>query len=428
MRFFLKKITAVILVFSSLLFAYYRYPPTYARRLYLWSGSDSAPGKPTGVLRDTLHYKLDGYLSLFCVDTVNSIRIWMSSIDSTPCFRMVTEDGDTTRINSGGIYTTGVLNAKTLQGKDTITIHTYPGTDSALVQKGDTVIATIGKGPTCVASGTGAFAWGTSDTASGAQAVVAGGSANNASGDSAGVGAGRRNRATARGSFVGGGIANSTSGIHAVVAGGTSNTASGLNSIVAGGISNTASAARSVVGGGGYNSAIGTLATIGGGNTNIAKGDYASILGGEANACSSYCGVALGDSNRNRALDTASVLIGGGWGLGRLTSSAPRQIRLGWRRANLDLFEDDSAVVNPYVRFISHGPAQFDSAVTICSTGVRSGNELFVDGDIEASGQVKMSAFALGAAVWDSITYAADTSAMYIWTRGKKGTVTLAAP
>jgi hypothetical protein len=37
-------------------------------------------------------------------------------------------------------------------------------------------------------------------------------------------------------------------------------------------------------------------------------------------------------------------------------------------------------------------------------------------------------AIMLGAAVIDSVTYAADTSAMYIWTRGKKGTVTLTAP
>ena len=31
-------------------------------------------------------------------------------------------------------------------------------------------------------------------------------------------------------------------------------------------------------------------------------------------------------------------------------------------------------------------------------------------------------------ALWDSLTYAADTSAMYIWTKGKKATVVLGAP
>ena len=66
--------------------------------------------------------------------------------------------------------------------------------------------------------------------------------------------------------------------------------------------------------------------------------------------------------------------------------------------------------------------------VSICTTAARSTEKLFVKGNILSSGQVGMSAFALGAAIWDSITYAADTSEMYIWTRGKKGTVTLAAP
>ena len=83
------------------------------------------------------------------------------------------------------------------------------------------------------------------------------------------------------------------------------------------------------------------------------------------------------------------------------------------------------AAYGEYLR-ISNQFAKFGSgtyAVVIDSAAPRTGYELFVKGDAAISG-----ALMLGAAVWDSITYAADTSAMYIWTRGKKATITLAAP
>jgi len=140
----MKRLIIAVILLLGVASAAYKYSPGYASRIYIWAGSDSAPGRPTGVLRDTSHYPLNGYLSLFCNDTTNSIRAWMSPTDTTPYLRFVTDSGDTTLITANSVYTNGVLNAsllqgkdttalfdaKTLQGKDTLGIWIHAGTDS----------------------------------------------------------------------------------------------------------------------------------------------------------------------------------------------------------------------------------------------------------------------------------------------------------
>jgi hypothetical protein len=117
------------------------------------------------------------------------------------------------------------------------------------------------------------------------------------------------------------------------------------------------------------------MSTVSGGRDNTASGVYSAIPGGY----------------NNSATDTSAFAFGVGAAAGK---------RL----------------------FVIHNTVA-PMAVAIDTNGVRSGYELFVKGDAAISGAIM-----LGAAVTDSITYAADTSEMYIWTRGKKGTVTLTAP
>jgi hypothetical protein len=274
-------------------------------------------------------------------------------------------------------------------------------------------------GTTPIVTGTGAMVGGgASDTASGAYSVVAGGLANKASGDSSAVGGGTRNKATGRGGFVGGGEANKASGVGSVASGGQSNTASGIFSSVSGGGSNSATNTGSAiaggqlnvangeggfVGGGGNNTASAFDATtcggsnntasgqysfVGGGANNLSKGMYSFTLGGIGNLDSAYGGGALGCSLRVRAADSFAVNIGAGAGVGYLVSKGKRWIGIGVRQWNQEWYEDDSTVINPYVKLISHGHAQFDSTVAICTTASRANVELFTKGDIAASGNV----------------------------------------
>jgi hypothetical protein len=246
-------------------------------------------------------------------------------------------------------------------------------------------------GTTPVVTGTGAMVGGgASDTASGAYSVVAGGLGNKASGDSSFVGGGVRNKATGLWSTVGGGRYNTASGYYATVSGGNVNAASGYSATIGGGYNNTASNTSATVSGGCTNRASGEGAMVGGGESDTASGAYSAVAGGFGNKASGVYSAIPGGCN-NSATDTSAFAFGYGAAAGK---------RL----------------------FVIHNTVA-PMAVAIDTNGVRSDMELFVKGDAAISGAIM-----LGAAVIDSITYAADTSAMYIWTRGKKGTVTLTAP
>jgi hypothetical protein len=325
-------------------------------------------------------------------------------------------------------------NAHTLQGKDT----TFKWPASALadstVNVADSLTGTAADflrhygqlrcGTTPVVTGTGAMVGGgASDTASGAYSTVAGGFANKASGDSSFVGGGVRNKATGHNATIAGGQGNTASN-WSFIGGGDANVATTQRCVVVGGRGNTAAGYDNATIVGGWNNvAYGGFSFIGTGRNHIARGAYTIIPGGEANLDSGHYSFALGCSLRVQATDSLSGIIGHGAGAGLLATTGKRQVMIGVRQPNTVFWEDDSVVEQAYVKHISHGHARFDSTVAICSTAVRSGYELFVKGDAAISGAVM-----LGAAVIDSITYAADTSAMYIWTRGKKGTVTLTAP
>jgi hypothetical protein len=191
-------------------------------------------------------------------------------------------------------------------------------------------------------------------------------------------------------SAVGGGTTNTASGTFATVSGGRDNAASAYYATLGGGYGNVVDADRATVGGGTSNHASGFQSMVGGGSTNTASQPYATVGGGYYNTASGVYSAIPGGYN-NSATDTSAFAFGVGATAGK----------------RLFVINNTDAPM----------------AVAIDTNGVRSGMELFVKGDAAISG-----AFMLGAAVIDSITYAADTSAMYIWTRGKKGTVTLTAP
>ena len=88
----------------------YLYPPLDASRLYVY------PYWATNPRADVAHYPLGGYFALFGEDSLNSIRMYRSPVDSMPYFRLVTKAGDTVRFNRGGIYTTGDVTADTFKG------------------------------------------------------------------------------------------------------------------------------------------------------------------------------------------------------------------------------------------------------------------------------------------------------------------------
>ena len=281
------------------------------------------------------------------------------------------------------------IDADFLQGKDTLGVWVHSGTDSSTRGVRDTTVSGIWRSKTSVVTGAGSAAFGVSCTTGAARgATVSGGIANVANADSAFVGGGGRNRATALAAVVGGGINNTASGVTSIVAGGANNTASAYAAIIGGGGANqvTGDASYGTIAGGNLNSLSGGgYPTIGGGCTNLGRGAYSTIPGGFANVCSSYCGVALGDSNRNRATDTASVLIGGGYGTGRNVSQGKFTVSWGWKGLNQTAWGIDSTVTQPGVDLIVHGPAKVDSAFTL--TGIKI----------------------------DSFRVAADTSTFTIW-------------
>lgn len=92
---------------------------------------------------------------------------------------------------------------------------------------------------TNTASGTGSFAGGLNNTASGAGSSVVGGSINTASFQYAFIGGGLGNTASQNASAVVGGIGNQATGGGSFVGGGATNHATGLYSMVLGGLNNT---------------------------------------------------------------------------------------------------------------------------------------------------------------------------------------------
>lgn len=157
------KICSVLLVFAGLATAKYVYPPAYATRFYLWPGSDSAPGKPTGVLNDTSHYRFT-YCALLGSDTTKgSLRLFMNDLTGkAPTIQLVGGAGDTTKIDTTGYYTTGNVTADSFFGDGSQL--------SGVAPAGDTLTAVDGLGVSMTITGTSpneslAVAVDTTDTA-----------------------------------------------------------------------------------------------------------------------------------------------------------------------------------------------------------------------------------------------------------------------
>ena len=268
--------------------------------------------------------------------------------------------------------------------------------------------ATVGGGTGNTANKTGAtVSGGESNTASGIDGVVSGGYSNTASGQNSTVGGGQSNNATAVRSTISGGEQNRASGTGATVSGGYYSLAAGLYS-TSGGYCDSIVNATDTAGviAGGWTNVIsgGVEATIAGGKSNRATANYAFVGGGSFNRASGAYGATVGGTT-----DTAAGVASFAGGIG---SNGTDSCSFAWGQGARPA-KWQAVFTNPAASY----------AVAIDSNGARSGYELFVKGDAAISG-----ALMLGAAVWDSITYAADTSEMYIFTRGKKATIALAAP
>jgi len=142
---------------------------------------------------------------------------------------------------------------------------------------------------------TGKISSGTSSSATGSFAVVAGGSANAATNTAAAVVGGQSNSAGGVYSFVGGGSNNQVAASFATVGGGLGNTVdtNALGATIAGGQGNVATNFYGTVAGGFFNAA-GDTASVGGGQQNNASGDYSTIPGGISNVASGYASFAAG--------------------------------------------------------------------------------------------------------------------------------------
>ncbi|HUU44287.1 MAG TPA: tail fiber domain-containing protein, partial [Acidobacteriota bacterium] len=171
------------------------------------------------------------------------------------------------------------------------------------------------------ATGKARIGWGNSNTGSGAFAL---GSCNSATGDSSTVTGGNSNFAAEFYATIGGGLDNEAWG-GAVVSGGEGNIAGGTYSVVGGGLGNDAQQSSSTIGGGGSNEIVGPLSggTIAGGTSNEVTGSGGAIGGGNYNKADDTSSVVSGGRG-NRARGKYSVVGGGGcdWPLDRDTNSA----------------------------------------------------------------------------------------------------------
>ena len=272
-----------------------------------------------------------------------------------------------------------------LQGKDTLGLWIHAGTDSATRHAADTVLLINGRSYSSIASGANSIAWGLSDTASGAQSVVAGGTANKASGDSSSVGGGAGNKATGSMTTIGGGSLNTVSGASSGVTAGIGNSVLGTTSVIAGGYFNAIQGGSynvlaggranvtagglsylAVGGGHGNNISAGNYGVISGGLNNIISASSAIIPGGVSNFDSAAYSFALGCSLRVPAADSFSGVIGHGAGAGLLVGSGKRTITLGVVSPNLVVWENDSVSVVAKLKVgtkLQIGNTVFDSIV-----------------------------------------------------------------
>lgn len=197
---------------------------------------------------------------------------------------------------------------------------------------------------------------GSSNTAAGANATVAGGWLNTASIYGSTVGGGESNTASGGYATVSGGIFSEASGAVATVSGGNNNTASGSVSTVGGGSSNAASGAYSTVSGGSSNTASGGGSTVSGGSQNVASGN-ASCAGGVAAVADRYGMYAYASGAFSTAGDAQRV----GCVLRRVTTNATP--------TELFLFYDENSGVTERL-WIPSGKALF---ATVTVAGIING-------------------------------------------------------
>ena len=124
---------------------------------------------------------------------------------------------------------------------------------------------------------------GTSNTATGSDAVVAGGLLNSVSGYKSTIAGGRQNTAPNDYTAIGGGYLNKADGYMALVAGGRENSSTGDYATVSGGYKNIANGYMSLISGGRENNAKGSYSEVLGGSNNSAEGTSVTVIGGSNN-------------------------------------------------------------------------------------------------------------------------------------------------
>lgn len=184
-----------------------------------------------------------------------------------------------------------------------------------------------------------------------------------ASGNFSGVLCGQNNTASAADAVVAGGTDNIASALCTAVCGGQTNTASGPNAAIAGGSNNTASGTNSGIAAGFNNAATNTDAFIGGGEAHTASGVDSAILGGIGNTASGQGAVALGSFNTVSGGVASSV---GGQG---------------------GLFDKFGQIGHASIQFVNTGDAQASELIwRIQTTDATPNIEMFLDGGVAVGG------------------------------------------
>ena len=163
-------------------------------------------------------------------------------------------------------------------------------------------IISFAAGANNVASATGTFVAGVSNSSTAQYSAIVGGVSNSISGQygNSFIGGGYRNSIYSKqSSFIGGGYNNSISGAsldYGFIGGGSGNGITASYAFIGGGYGNTVASAYSAVIGGGNNVISGVYSFIGGGKSNTSSGDY-SVVFGENNKVSGNYSFAAGQMN-----------------------------------------------------------------------------------------------------------------------------------
>ncbi|MCK4500826.1 hypothetical protein KAU11_10025, partial [Candidatus Babeliales bacterium] len=176
------------------------------------------------------------------------------------------------------------------------------------------------------ATGTTAFAWGTTNQAGGTNSFVAGGYLNQATYTNAAILGGVQNTNSGYNGAIAGGRTNNLSGYYSMIGGGIGNNISGQLSGVIGGNNNIITGNRSAIIGGQANSATTTDTAIIGGRVNIVSGIESVIIGGDNHIVDGIYSVVVGGLSNDVHANSAAIVAGTG---NILTSGSTRSIITG---------------------------------------------------------------------------------------------------